>query len=439
MRAKSNTGVVLGNWSAARIVTGCVLALIATRPVIDLFGHYQGGAINAGGVVGIVTTGLILVRATMRPFRIARLLTIPIVVWAYLLVSSFIMVAHQGFPELASWARLLVGFSPLLLLPALQGVSPRNRASMLTRTAIVLLLCSLVPVLIAWLQYFGFLEFSYFDYYLGQRIGRPSGGYFQPNSLGRLMVFDVVIVVMLSWKRVLSPRASAIAITAYSATALISTHRTSIVSLVAVLAILLAFEVIRRSGFRLARVALLTFSLVIVTSAIAVFTLVPGIPTADIRLVETVRVIVDSFSTVSTSSLDDGDFLRGRARIWQATVTLVAESDVSQQLFGQGYEPLEAHNDTLRVLLMHGLVGLAAYAILLGGVFVWAASKTNLQGRACIVAIYTYLILFGITLHPTGYPFFIWMFLFVLAFASSSFSRGRSHVGGHPQMPKMSE
>jgi O-antigen ligase len=397
---------------AALAVLGC----IAVRPLVDLTGRYDGSGMNLGGLVGIAATAAAVLHfLTARQARPALVL-VAVLTWASLVVSATIVLLHHGVPDVSALGRLLVGFSPLLIVAAPRDLVRTGLDRAIKVAALVVVLASVVPFVIAWAQLGGWIPYTYFDYLEHERIGRPSGGYHQPNSLARLAVFAFIILMTLAHHHRIRLSLRLVATTVLGATLAITTHRTSMLIfawIVLTYGILgLVWGLVRRPVLRLGvrQRVVGTAALASGMGALALTLLVmSGVGSRLTATLEQSAAVV-TYGLTSALGVGEGFFLRGRGAIWSAAMDLYRESGALGMAFGHGFEPLEAHNDVLRVLLMHGAVGVAAFVLLFVALFAEGLRRTDLRGRATLCILFAYLVLFGVPLHPTAYPFFMWLF-----------------------------
>jgi hypothetical protein len=399
-----------------------ILFLIAIRPIIDLHGKYEGEGINAGGALGFIVTGMILLEffAYVRQlsfymaFIILAALTVLLVGVIHLLVEPNLL------DVLVTFSRFFVGFSVLLIIPLLLQQPPDVQLEMMLRFFKILLLASAIPAIIAWLQFLGSYPFSYYDYMFGLPYGRPTGGYSQPNSLGRLLVFVSIVTYIISLTNKIRPTWKVGILAAAFSTACISTHRTSIL----ILALVIVLFELRSLIFLAHRIALRKIYLGML-SLFLVYILATLVsdrvqrlldPATTERINYTTELVSRSFDHLTAYKITDEDYLRGRGQMWYRTLELMEKAPISAIIAGIGYEPLEAHNDFLRIYMVHGVLGLICYTSIFVILFVSSWRQVDFTGKWALFALYAYLILFSIPLHPTNYPYFMWLFFVSHAF-----------------------
>jgi hypothetical protein len=399
-----------------------ILFLIAIRPIIDLHGKYEGEGINAGGVLGFVVASMILMEffahirtwSYQMAFIILAALTVLLVGAIHLLVEPNILDVSVTF------SRFFVGFSVLLIIPLLLQQRPEVQLELILRFFKILLLASAIPAIIAWLQFFGLYPFSYYDYIFGLPYGRPTGGYGQPNSLGRLLVFVSVVTYLVSLAKKVKGTQKGVILAAAFSTAYISTHRTSILILAFVI---ILFELrsfifsTHRIAFRKIYLGMLSLFLLYIFATLVsdrVQRLID--PATSERINYTTELVSRSLDHLTAYKITDEDYLRGRGQMWYRTLEVMEKAPFTAMIAGIGYEPLEAHNDFLRIYMVHGVLGLISYLSIFLILFVSSWRRVDTTGKWALFALYTYLLLFSIPLHPTNYPYFMWLFFVCHAF-----------------------
>jgi hypothetical protein len=81
-------------------------------------------------------------------------------------------------------------------------------------------------------------------------------------------------------------------------------------------------------------------------------------------------------------------------------------------LFGFGYEPWDMHNDLLRAGIVWGLLGAVLTISAMIMFYLFTRRMITKKGRWFLVTIYLILIIFSLTLKPTSYPYYMWLFFF---------------------------
>ncbi|PWR08649.1 hypothetical protein DKT68_14705 [Micromonospora acroterricola] len=411
------------------------LALVAVKPLLDIGEKDAGGGIDLGVVLTaigaalmIAAFGLVALGARRMPPRplllmaggLALLLVMSAV--SYLLVGARddlldlfnvrrypIYGAHveptQAIP--AEALRLIVGFAPIALL----GLMLMRRSFISSRrialVAGVVLLGAVVHCVLAWLQVAGVIPYSfYFELANWQKIGRASGGYYHPMSLGRLLIFSVFLIYVLK-DRLWVPAAVRYALVGlFVATGAVSLHRFTIVCLVVIVAAFEARRVrdliaSRRAGGRVDRRSALLGGGAVAAVAAVVGGLWGG------AIWERVRVALTEVGSLDVRS---DTFMHGRGAIWNDVADILGRSSLDVWLFGFGYEPWDMHNDWLRVMVIWGLVGVVLTGAILVGLYRVVRASVGRSGRLALVVLFATLVIFGLTQKPLAYPYFLWLF-----------------------------
>lgn len=410
------------------VVWHSILLLVSVRPMIDLLGHYEGVGINAGGIIGGVVFGLSALLVFLRwsrpiPGLTLMLFAVTVIVALYcvflvfasdnrfeeVVVSSNYIVSNDvKSAVILSMSRFMIGFAPLMLVVvALQDRPSQLRVGNFYFA--IFLVCCVVPISLAWMQLAGLYPFTYFEWIDGVRYGRPSGGYFQPSSLGRLMVFLALFsfVFPSASHRGKALRVAAIVIA--SLTVVISTHRTSLVALLLVVLVPVVGAWVR-GKWHITRTtrSVLLFAIPVAAVIATASLLNAGSARYVQSAVQSFERLVSEFDTAS--DLGEDRFLHGRGYLWGRTVEFVANASPMDQFLGIGWEPFDSHNDLLRILLVNGWLGLLMYAAILCVPLrrVWKCATG--RGRVYIMGTMAYLVTFSMTYHPTAYPNFVWWF-----------------------------
>lgn len=363
-----------------------LLLCIVTRPLIDLTGKYdEGGLINVGGIYGMIFCMVCYVYAIANMFEKNKAGMQVLLHLFMLLILYMIALYNSSDAYFTSIARFVVGFSAVvLILPVKSGQYIELYSKWLLGIA-------MIPVIIAWLQLFGLYDFSYYDYLASSTVGRPSGGYFQPSSLTRTLLFCIIITYLVVKAKNYICKYSLIFM--YILTIFISGHRTSLIIAFVIIAML---EVTTTLIKRLP-------TLIVLSTA--------GLAAVIYYLRDKLTVYLDLFLVIFS---DSGINFRGREQIWSQSWEIYSQFSSVQKLVGYGYPMIEPHNELLRILLTNGLLGVLIYVVLFGSLFRFVYVRVSKFGRRALSTTFVYFILFGITLEPASYPNYMWLFFFTL-------------------------
>ncbi|MEH1165416.1 hypothetical protein V6V47_08525 [Micromonospora sp. CPCC 205539] len=419
---------------ASHLVTAA-LALVAVKPLLDIGEKDAGGGVDLGVVLTaigaalmIAAYGLVALGARRLPPRPLLLMAGGLALLLVMSAVSYLLIGARAdlldlfdvrrYPIYgthleptraipAEALRLIVGFAPIALL----GLMLVRRGFISTRRLVlvtgVVLLGAIVHCVLAWLQVAGVIPYSfYFELANWQKIGRPSGGYYHPMSLGRLLIFSVFLVYVLK-DRLRVPAAVRYALIGlFVATGAVSLHRFTLICLVIIVAAFEARRVrdliaSRRAGTRVnRRAALLVSGAVVVVAAVA-----GGLWGGAIW--ERVRV---AFTEVGSLDVRSDTFMHGRGAIWNDVAEILGRSSLDVWLFGFGYEPWDMHNDLIRVMVIWGVVGVVLTAAILVGLYRLVRAQTGRSGRLPLLVLFATLVIFGLTQKPLAYPYFLWLF-----------------------------
>ncbi|MFI7075691.1 hypothetical protein ACIBO1_00165 [Micromonospora sp. NPDC049903] len=412
------------------------LVLLAVKPLLDI-GEGGGDGLDVGVLLSALGAGLMIGALCLFLLDVRRLPPRPLLLMAaglvvLLILSAISYLAVPARSDLleffdvrrhaiygpgqdpasaipAEAMRMVVGFAPLALIALMVLRRDWFPVRRLGLVAGVVVLGAVVHSVLAWLQVAGVMPYSFFfelaDY---QKIGRASGGYFHPMSLGRLLMFAVFLVYVLG-RRMRVPTAVQYALIGlFVATGVVSLHRFTILCLGLIVA---AFEVqrlrrllaARRRGHRVDRRAVAGVG----GAAIAAAAVVAVLWGETIwHRAEVVLTEVGSFDVRSDT------FMHGRGAIWNDTMGILGRAGWDVWLAGFGYEPWDMHNDVMRLLVVWGVVGVVVTAALLVGLYRFVGARVQRSHRLALAVLFGALVVFGLTQKPLAYPYFLWLFLF---------------------------
>lgn len=395
-----------------------VLVCTVVRPLFDLFGYYSGTGLTPGGAIAILylcAASLLFISSAV------ELAGLRVIFLSLLLLYLVSIMANGALPasELPL-ARFCVGFSALVLL----GL-PRRLHRHLLPMARIYLVVILVPITLAWLQHFGMVPFSYYDDLSIGRVGRPSGGYFAPSSLTRLLIFGIILIYLVDARsRVRLPVKYAY-LALILGTVFLSGHRTSLVVALVCVALLEARDVVttmKKLPYAVGLAALISVLSTIFGSALTKY-----------------AEIYEQILAIGSSDFN----FRGRFQIWGEVQHELSHNDTVRWLIGNGFPALEAHNDALNILLTVGVIGLCGYILLLGRAYLIVRRRADSTGKRVLFTSSVAYLLFAIGLQPSEYTHFIWMFFFTLACAmylgpavDERLPASRSSTGVDPAHPR---
>ena len=381
---------------AKGILIRILLFLIVARTVIDLVGgaYSEEGTINPGGIIGLLFAAGAMLLLIFRLMEKGRVYYFAAFIFA-LLIGYAIGLSAIGDFEVASVGRFLMGFTAAFLL-----IYPQKYQVDIVKMINLYFLVLLVPISIAWLQFFNFYEYSYFDYVNDAEFGRPSGGYYQPNSLTRILIFGILLTYIVDYKKKMHVFMKYGMISLFLLTIFISGHRTSL--LIALIAIFL-FDVAGKFN-----------RFILLLPLTGIFAIAAGA-----AIYRSMGETLKDYAAIYSSYFklySDGQFnLRGREDIWRNIFDEMAlNNGFIQWVFGRGAPFFDAHNDLLRILMVNGVFGVIVYAVFIIYIYRFCVQRSNRFGRNAIRVIFLYLFLFGLTLQPMEYSHFMQLFFFSL-------------------------
>ncbi|MFI2662687.1 hypothetical protein [Micromonospora carbonacea] len=427
---------------AAGHLAAAALALIAVKPLLDIGERDAGGGVDLGVLLSAVGAGCMLAALAAAVLAARRLPPRPVL--AMLLALALLLVV-SGFSYLAAGpradllalfdirrypiygprldpasaipaeaVRLLVSFAPVALIGMALLSPARFPVRRLAGVAAVVLAGAVVHCALAWLQVAGVVPYSFYFELPGQKIGRASGGYYHPMSLGRLLMFSVFLCYVLGDRlraagdRLrLTPLRRYALIGLFVATGAVSLHRLTIGCLLVIVA---AFEARRLGALRAALGTRVGRRRVVAVAA----GLVAAGGVAVALAGETVRDRAGvALTEVGSLDVRSDTFMHGRGAIWNDVARVLHRSTPDVWLFGFGYEPWDMHNDLLRILVVWGVVGLVAVVGIVAGLHVVVRRRcADPAQRWALGVLYAVFVLFGLTQKPMAYPYFMWLFLF---------------------------
>lgn len=412
-----NTPLFLKKEGAKGLLIRVLLYLVVGRTVVDLVGgaYSEEGQINPGGIVGLLFSAGAILLLLLRVLEKGRVYYFTVFISIILIVYA-IGLASIGTFEIASVGRFILGFSAVLLL-----IYPQKYQVNIGKIINIYFFILLIPISIAWLQFLNFYDYSYFDYINGELFGRPSGGYFQPNSLTRILIFGILLTYISDYKKRMNFQLKYGMICLFLLTIFISGHRTSM--LIALLIIFLVDVVGKIKSFTI---------FLPLTSILAI--------AAGVGVYRSMGETLKDYASIYSSYLNlysNGQFnLRGREMIWQEIFDdMQMNYGFIQWIFGRGAPFFEAHNDLLRILMVNGLFGVIVFFCFMVYIYRFCIERSNRFGRNAIRVTFLYLFLFGLTLQPMEYSHFMQLFFFSL-FAVIQMHGRDSVVEGPVEMVK---
>ena len=448
----------------ARIAAHAALAIIAIKPILDFQGEktpYDAvdlGTLASGvGAVLMVVSFCAVLLASRRitaealaaPALVAALLLLSITnlmaaPWRGALFHTFSMPQPELFGPpvdpasgiVVDAAKLALGFAPVALFSVVLLREHWFSAPRMSWVAHGILIGAAAHALVAWLQLLGVVEYTFFFRLPGGSIGRASGGYYHPTSLGGLLIVAVFLCYAVYPRLGWSGRRRYAFVAFLLATAAITLHRMTILC---VLLLIAGFELIRvhealRSG-RIRRRTLRDAAAILAAAGAA--TLVVARRWGG-EIAEAATFLTSQ--AVGALQLGTDAFLRGRGMIWSEYARVWSDAPVDVWLTGIGFEPWNTHNDALRVGVVWGVVGLLLMGLVLMKLVVAAWRRVDRRGRWALVCLYATFAAFGSTQKPTAYPYFIWMFVIthvLLIVLARRVERGAGAVPAEVALPRL--
>ncbi|MEV4410921.1 hypothetical protein [Catellatospora sp. NPDC049609] len=440
----------------AQLMTTLSLALIAIKPFLDIVSEKSAAnAVDLGVLLTVAGSGCMVVAFAIVAWDLrtvpGSLLVAIFGVAFVLLLSVFAYLATSGRADLLALfdvrrtsiyggyiaphsgivneaVRTFTGFAPLLLLPVLLRRPQWFAVGRLRLVTGVILAGAFVHSLIAWLQVAGVVPYSFFFQLPQGFIGRASGGYYHPMSLGRLLIFAVLLLYLMRDHLPLTAVKRYALMVLFVATGAVSLHRLTLVCLVIIVA---AFEVPRlgllvraaRSGAVSKRAVWYTLGGVLLVAGFAAWQWGPTIWS---------RVVI-TFTEIGSLDIRSDNFMHGRGAVWGDVADIFGQASADVWGFGFGYEPWDMHNDLVRVAVTWGVVGLLLVVAVFAGLYRFTSRFCDRAGRHALIVLYVTMFVFGLTQKPMSYPYFMWLFLFchivIIVISGNRAASGRVATG----------
>lgn len=424
-------------WAAAQGMTMVALALIGIKPLLDIPGEkipqdtVDAGLIGTaiGAMLMIVALVVVSVLRRRLPARLLPGLVALLILGLLSAVSLFLVSTRDDFLQIftvtglrdifgpyipprngiiTQAAQFGSGFAPVALL-ALVLIKPDWFSLRRIRWVLwAVLIGTLAHSVIAWLQVAGLVPYTFFFRLPGGDLGRASGGYFHPASLGRLLIFAAFIIYAARHELRVKALWRYVMLAVVVATAVVTTHRVTIFS---VALIVLVFEA-RRFRLLLHQLSNLRFRTAVWAAAALVGVVVLVLLRWGSQLWDRALFLV---SHVGSLNITSRDFLRGRGEIWFEYVRAWTEARPDVWIFGLGYEPWNTHNDLLRIFVVWGVVGLALMTLVFTNVWRVTRQAISKEARWMLLLVYIVAIPSVFMQRPTAYPYFMWLFFLVHA------------------------
>lgn len=372
-------------------ISAIFLYSIALMPFISLFREGEIGFLQVNWVLyPLVLFSLFFTIAIQS--RISKLFILFLFICTLYFVKTIV-----SSVDLESIVRFFFSVIPLFFLDSISDIQDKSRKR---NVIIVYCVAILFPIVYGILQYQGVLPFINYDYVNGQAIGRVSGGYDKPNN------FTAFIFPLY----------------------------------------LLAFLVFEKR--KLLGAGLLFFILFLVyitglrTTVAIYFTILLGYFFKNImakliynyyhyflNFVTGIFFIISIYLTYKL--FGQVDLLRGRVLTWQGHVSDFFNSKLLVIIFGKGHSTLgdyysgpwykgslvEPHNNTLRIIVIFGLVGYFLYSLLMRHIVLKAFKRTSHPlNKFFVSSSFLFIMLYSFTNEPLFYPSIFWVVLFGVFF-----------------------
>ncbi len=160
-----------------------LFAILVLRPIIDLFWEFSIGFLNPASILGFLLflVTIFLISGRIKKIPCSLLFLIICITCSNLLFNSYLL----------SWSSYFRFLSPLIFL--IYFWEDSYDLKLIESFMKLFILVSLIPIIIAFLQYLGLIPYTYWDSLQSLGIvGRASGGYHHPTSLNRILIFTIL-------------------------------------------------------------------------------------------------------------------------------------------------------------------------------------------------------------------------------------------------------
>lgn len=371
------------------LITAIFLYSIAVMPFISLFREGEIGFLKINWILyPIVLSAL--------SFAIFARNQIPRIFLPFSFIISFYFLRGLLLSiETESIFRVFFSLTPLFFL---DWILDNQNESKKRRMVIIYCLSISFPIIYGILQYKGVLPFLNYDVVDGQVLGRISGGYDKPNNFAAFL-FPLYLLSFIVFRK--NTFIGACLLLSVLFLILITGLRTT----VAIYLLIFLGYFFKRSMAKL------------IYNYYRYF----------LNLILGFGLILGVYVLHKTSG--PTDLLRGRVLTWQGHVTDFVNSSVLTITFGKGHSNLgdyysapwykgslfEPHNNTLRVIVVFGLMGFTLYSLLIRHFILKAYRRTHQPfNKFFISASFLFVMLYSFTNEPLFYPSIFWLVLFGL-------------------------
>ncbi|MFC5924720.1 hypothetical protein [Micromonospora vulcania] len=423
-------------WAVAQILVVLAMVTIGVKSFFDIFGEKVAADTVDAGMVATVIGSLfmagafvaLVVAARRIPRNLLPSIIALLVLGLFSLVGLLAMSARNDFirifatadvaalfgPDVAprsgiitQAAQLVVGFAPIVLVAVMFSKPDWFSLDLMRWVLLLVVLGAVVHSVIAWLQVVGVVPYTYFFNLMSGKVGRASGGYFHPASLGRLLIFAVFILYAAGDRLRLKPLVRYAAVALLAATAVVSTHR---ITILCVAFVIVAFE-LRRLPEIMRQIFDLPFRVAVWGAGAIVVAVILAAIRWGSYLVDRAVFLATQIGSLNPTN---DQFLHGRGQIWFRVADVWQDAPVDVWLIGLAYEPWNTHADPLRVFVVWGLLGLVLMTLIF--INVWRVTKRAIavEARWMLTVLYVLVIVSALTQKPTSYSYFMWMFFLSL-------------------------
>ena len=402
-----------------------LIFIIISKPILDLFWDLKFAGVNVSGfVAGLLS--LIYIMTLITDYKKHNLYvnkySFFLSLYAIFISTTFFVIFGKSNTFISSLSNCFRLVSPMIILVYL---GKNCDIEDIERIMKLYILVSLIPILISFLQVYGLIDYTYWDYVNGIRIPRASGGYRQPSVLTRILMFTNIFCLYFIRVKSINVKKYKIYLVVSSLSLFFTFHRTGYLIIVLVFILWMMFYINISWKFLLKT----TCMIILVMFIFIILDFSGKIHTGFVDIMRSMLSIDNIFK------LQDGKFelvLRGRGNIIQDLIYILHNQPLYLSILGNGIDNNSYTNLSMQIADMDWIRMLWQYGIL-GGVL-WVAQLLSfikgilkLKKHKCMSARYDSMlnvgllsvlcyIIMGCTIEATMSPNFMYLIYLFMSF-----------------------
>lgn len=375
------------------------------RPIIDLgWNIYLVNEINIAAITGLIIDALLIIYVVIKnKIYMDSVLRTGLLLFVYMLLITIIN--GSSISDFGVVLRYLSALSFYIV------VVPNLNDSSLDKIVKAFLIITIIPITLTYMQKFGIIKYTYWDYADNQYIYRGSGGYFQPSVLTRFCCFGFLYALYFLEKNKTNKGIKSVLYMyiAYNIGAvLLSYHRTGYLL---IMLNLIVWLYLKNKKNILKNVKNIFFGL---TFFLLIFICLYRMNIVNIKI-STFKSLISTENIIKSENGNTTLVLRGRGQLLKKLFEGFEKNPVSNTIFGNGVvrnkitgiEMKVADMDVIRIIWNYGFVGLFIWIIhilcIVHSMKVYKRDKKNILYRLSICIILNYII-WGFTCEVIGTP-----------------------------------